>query len=147
MHLDLIENVENFSFDNRSNDNFEHNSFLSENVKNSETYAVNESSKENELCIFGSGSGNCEIPLRIYTSVRNVKEQTAVMKLYAVLFLPERINQDNPTYDYEFNLTRIQPKVETYNTTYFKQQSKNKTTTLCRPLVFVVTMLIKVVKI
>ena len=58
------------------------------------------------------------------------------MKLYAVLFLPERINQDNPTYDYEFNLTRIQPKVETYNTTYFKQQSKNKTTSLCRPLVF-----------
>ena len=81
MHLDLIENVENFSFDNRSNDNFEHNSFLSENVKNSESYAVNESSKENELCIFGSGSGNCEIPTRIFTSVRNVEEQTAVYKI------------------------------------------------------------------
>ena len=86
MYLDFIENTNNFSLDNRSNEKFENNPVLSENVKNSEIYAVNESSKENELCIFGSGSGNCEIPKRIYTSVRNVEEQTAVMKLYAILF-------------------------------------------------------------
>ena len=81
MYLDFIENTNNFSLDNRSNEKFENNPVLSENVKNSEIYAVNESSKGNELCIFGSGSGNCEIPTRIFTSVRNVVEQTAVYKI------------------------------------------------------------------
>ena len=122
MHLDLTENAGNFSFDNRSKEKFENNSVLSENVRNNEIYAVNETSKENEFWNHGSESGNNEYKGVLTGNVRNIETQTYIE--YKVVMLPDKINVENPANNHEINpryFDNVQ-KVETYNTSYIIQK-------------------------
>ena len=137
MHLDSTDNAGNFSFDNRSKEKFENNSVLSEIVRISETNAVNETSKENEIWNHGSESGNYEYRGVLTGNVRNIETQTYIE--YKVVMLPEKIKVENPANNYEVNPRYFDnvPKVETYNTSsYIIQKSQRENTILCRPLVF-----------
>ena len=89
MHLDSIENIRNFSFDNGNKENNEDNSVLLEIVRISETNAVNETSKENAIWNHGSESGNYEYRGVLTGNVRNIETQTYIE--YKVVMLPEKI--------------------------------------------------------
>ena len=135
MHLDLTENAGNFSFDNRSKEKYEDNPVLSQNVRNNETFAVNETSKE-EILNFGSGSGNYE-----YTGTYPVYNYTVPFPVYTRTdpeYVLKALDKSNYELEHDYNVVHFDffPKVENYKTTYIKQKPQNETITLCRPLVF-----------
>ena len=54
------------------------NPVLSQNVRKNETFAVNETSKEKEICNFGSESGNYHYTGILTGNVRNIDIKTVV---------------------------------------------------------------------
>ena len=124
MHQDLTENAGNFSFDNRSMEKYEDNPVLLQNVRNNETFAVNGTSKDEQIWNLGSESGNYEYTGALTGNVRNIDVKTLVYSEHEVIVLPNFVHFDDVS------------KVENYNTTYIEQKAQNETVTLCRPLVF-----------
>ena len=112
-----------FLFENRSKKK-KNNPVLSQNVRKNETFAVNETSKEKEICNFGSESGNYQYTGILTGNVRNIDIKTLVYSEDEVVFFPNLVHFDDV------------PKVENYNATDIKQKPQNKTITLCGPLDF-----------